>query len=85
MLGRKKNPLFKPIQPIQNPMTYQTQQRLEALILLALREMQGQDPALVSYKLRKYYGVTINPEAIASEIDDLCESINSDDRELIAF
>jgi hypothetical protein len=66
-------------------MTYQTQQRLEALILLALREMQGQDPAIIAYKLREYYGVTINPMAIAAEIDDLCESINSDDRELIAF
>jgi hypothetical protein len=66
-------------------MTYQTQQRLEALILLALREMQGQDPAIIAYKLREYYGIAINPMAIAAEIDDLCESINSDDRELIAF
>lgn len=65
-------------------MTYPTQQRIEALILLALRDLQGQDPALVAYKLREYYNVSINPAAIASEIDDICESINSDDRELIA-
>ena len=65
-------------------MTYPTQQRIEALILLALRELQGQDPAIISYKLREYYDVSINPEAIAVEIDDICESINSEDRELIA-
>ena len=65
-------------------MTYPTQQRIEALILLALRDLQGQDPALVSYKLREYYDVSINPDAIAAEIDDICESINSEDRELIA-
>jgi hypothetical protein len=65
-------------------MPYPTQQRIEALILLALRDLQGQDPALVSYKLREFYGIAINPEAIAAEIDDLCESINSDDRELLA-
>ena len=65
-------------------MTYQTQTRIEALILLGLRDLQGQDPNLVAYKLREYYNVCINPEAIAAEIDDICESINSDDRELIA-
>lgn len=65
-------------------MTYPTQQRIEALILLALRELQGQDPAIISYKLREYYDVSINPEAIAVEIDDIAEIINSDDRELIA-
>lgn len=65
-------------------MTYPTQQRIEALILLALRDLQGQDPALVSYKLREFYDVSINPAAIAAEIDDICESINSEDRELIA-
>ena len=64
-------------------MTYQTQTRIEALILLGLRDLQGQDPALVAYKLREYYGVSIAPEAIAVEIDDICESINSEDRELI--
>lgn len=65
-------------------MTYQTQTRIEALILLALRDLQGQDPNLVAYKLREFYDVSINPEAIATEIDDITESINSDDRELIA-
>jgi hypothetical protein len=65
-------------------MTYPTQQRIEALILLALRDLQGQDPALVSYKLQEFYDVSISPEAIAFEIDDIAESINSDDRELIA-
>jgi|GEM_PF-4356856 len=65
-------------------MTYQTQTRIEALILLALRDLQGQEPAIVAYKLREYYGVDINTEAIAAEIDDIAESINSDDRELIA-
>ena len=66
-------------------MTYQTQTRIEALILLALRDLQGQDPALVSYKLREYYGISIDPGSIAAEIDDIAESINSDDRELIAI
>ena len=65
-------------------MTYQAQARIEALILLGLRDLQGQDPDLVAYKLREFYDVSINPKAIAAEIDDICESINSEDRELIA-
>jgi hypothetical protein len=63
-------------------MTYPTRQRLEALILLGLRDLQGQDPAIIAYKLREYYGINLNPEAIAAEIDDLAELINSEDREL---
>jgi hypothetical protein len=65
-------------------MTHQTQARLEALILLALRDLQGQDPEIVSHKLDAFYDVAIDPQAIFCEIEDLAEAINSSDRELFA-
>jgi len=66
-------------------MTQQTQLRFEALILLALRDLQGQDPAITSYKLNAFYDVAIDPQAIFCEIEDLAEAINSSDRELFAI
>lgn len=68
-------------------MTLDTQNRIEALILYAIRELQGSvqyDPELHAANLRQWYGVDIDPAAIETELEDLAEMINSTDRELLA-
>jgi hypothetical protein len=68
-------------------MTQDTQTRLEALILYSIRVLQervSNDPELHSFNLKQWYGVAIDPQAIENELEDIAESINSSDRELLA-
>jgi len=68
-------------------MTIDTQNRIEALIMYAIRELQGSiqyDPEIHASNLRTFYGVDIDPAAIESELEDIAEAINSSDRELLA-
>jgi hypothetical protein len=68
-------------------MTQDTQTRLTGLILYAIRELQGSiqyDPERHAHNLKEYYGVEIDEDAIAHELEDIAETINSEDRELLA-
>lgn len=68
-------------------MTIDTQNRLESLILYSIRVLQervSNDPELHSFNLKQWYGIDIDPAAIESELEDIAETINSSDRELLA-
>ena len=67
-------------------MTLAKQQYFTALILYAVRIAQTrveQDPELHAFNLKQWYGIDIDPDAIANELEDLAETINSEDRELL--
>ena len=59
-------------------MPNETQKMIQALLLYAIRELQGSiqyDPELHAYNLKQWYGVDIDSDAIAPELDDIAESI----------
>jgi hypothetical protein len=68
-------------------MTQANQEFYTALILYSIRIAQtrvDQDPELHAFNLKQWYGIDIDPDAIANELEDLAETINSEDRELLA-
>jgi hypothetical protein len=59
-------------------MSNETQKMIQALLLYALRELQDSlqyDPDLHAHNLKQRYGVDIDPDAIAPELEDIAESI----------
>lgn len=69
-------------------MTLETQNRIESLILYSIRVLQERvtnDPELHAHNLKEWYGVAIDPDAIGYELEDIAESINSSDREILAL
>ena len=59
-------------------MSNETQKMIQALLLYAIRELQGSiqyDPELHAHNLKQWYGVDIDSDAIAPELDDIAESI----------
>jgi hypothetical protein len=68
-------------------MTQAKQEYFTALILYSVRIAQTraeQDPELHAFNLKRWYGIDIDPDAIANELEDLAETINCEDRELLA-
>jgi hypothetical protein len=68
-------------------MTQANQEFYTALILYSIRIAQTrieQDPELHAFNLKQWYEIDIDPDAIANELEDLAETINSEDRELLA-
>jgi hypothetical protein len=59
-------------------MSNETQKMIQALLLYAIQELQASlqyDPDLHAHNLKRLYGVDIDSDAIASELEDIAESI----------
>ena len=71
-------------------MTYQTQQRTEALMIIALKnllnlaEYDHEGREMIAMKLHLQHDVSIDPSAVCREIEDLIDVLKSSDRELIS-
>ena len=71
-------------------MTYQIQQRTEALIAIALKnllnlaEYDREGREIIAMKLQLQHDVSLDPSAVCGEIEDLIEVLKSSDRELIS-
>ena len=71
-------------------MTYQTQQRTEALMIIALKALLNeaqydrQSQEIIAMRLQLQYEVSLDPSAVCGEIEDLIEVLKSSDRELIS-
>ena len=71
-------------------MTYQTQKRTEALMIIALKnllnlaEYDREGKEIIAMKLHLQHDVALDPAAVCGEIEDLIDALKSSDRELIA-
>ena len=71
-------------------MTYQTQKRTEALMIIALRNLLNtadydrESRDIIAMKLKLQFDVSLDASAVCGEIEDLIEILQSSDRELLA-
>ena len=71
-------------------MTYATQQRTEALMIIALKALLNeaqydrQSQEIIAMRLQLQHDVSLDPAAVCAEIEDLIDALKSSDRELIA-
>jgi hypothetical protein len=71
-------------------MPYPTQERYQALIAIALKnllttaECDRQCSEIIAMRLKLQYGINLDPAAVCGELEDLIEILQSEDRELLA-
>ena len=71
-------------------MTYQTQKRTEALMIIALKALLSeaqydrQSQEIIAMRLQLQFEVALDPAAVCGEIEDLIDALKSSDRELIS-
>ena len=71
-------------------MTIDTQQRTEALLMIALQSLLNeaqydrQSQEIIAMRMKLQFDVLLDPSAVCGEIEDLIEILSDRDKELLA-